>query len=327
MNNNLQDNLNNTDKTKKPTSTGMKILYGIIAAVVAAAVVFVVIKFVFPSQKIDPNMLKTPTNVTYSWQTKQISWSEVEHADKYFISIDDGKSIANKANSYDYLPTKKTFTVKVKASDTTGTYKDSNWSEIKTFENPDEFSYQAACEFFSNIVGYDISGIENFYIVDGNTIQANVLENDIIREVVMTYDDGITSITDAIKKQPNIIRKSALYDLVNYNAAESLVKSGEYYGQLEQYRQDGWKMSVVSSVTTKFNDKTFYIYGTYKMTKGSEVKYVQCKLSCFVRTLSPYEYQNYTKDIEDISNRNVRELSFHELSAEEVEFLGFTHDL
>ena len=113
--------------------------------------------------------------------------------------------------------------------------------------------------------------------------------------------------------------KISKYDSVSY-----LLQSNELVGQLEEYRQSGYNVSVLSSQTvsdrkTK-NGDFFYIYATYKLDNGSDVKYVKSNICCNINNPSSNEQINYTVRLKDPNQRMLEEYNFEIISPEAVKF-------
>lgn len=298
-----------------------------------AVVIFIFVRYLGPlfgSNDDGSRRLDTPANIDFSFEKKVITWSPVENANVYYVKINDGDETKVVETSMPYIATFKSVTVSVKASSSTAEYPDSDWSEPATFENNEICSYQAVCEFVTNILAINITSLEGVFLEDNRTFRvvATIAKRNTVHEILCTYDEDIHSIEEALTIEPIGIREVTHFSISEYHSAESLVESGELDGQLEQYRQDGWKISVVSDVTTKLDrDDIMCIYGIFKLTKGDETKYVYVIYDCMIRHLSPYEFMNYSDDIINVSNRRLYEISFHEFTPEEIDFLRYNHDL
>ena len=77
--------------------------------------------------------LKAPTNLSYDDETYILSWDIVENADSYNVSINDDDELVVEDNKVFYVPTEQTTEFKIQALDSTGEYKNSNWSDSLTY--------------------------------------------------------------------------------------------------------------------------------------------------------------------------------------------------
>ena len=110
------------------------------------------------------------------------------------------------------------------------------------------------------------------------------------------------------------------YEVVGYNSADYLLQSNSFVGQMEEYRQQGYTFEVISQNVAKVDErnKAFFVYATYKLTKGDEVKYMNNKMTVAVNEESPNEIENYTKQVANPEDRLLREEFCHELEGDEI---------
>ena len=138
------------------------------------------------------------------------------------------------------------------------------------------------------------------------------------------YPHTLESLEDAIDEEMPDTFIRAYEGISEYNSAKYLLESNEFVGQLEEYRQSGYEVSILSSKTvtdrkTKKGD-FFYIYATYKLDNGSDVKYVKSNICCNINNPSTNEQINYTVRLKDPNQRDLREFNFEIISPEAVIF-------
>lgn len=272
------------------------------------------------------NKLATVTNITYSMDQRQLGWDPVQNADRYYVEFGGADQQKTDTNSMYYLSPTKSFSVRVKASDSTGKYADSDWSETATFTDQREFSYSAIAEFIGNAVGGNVEAIKSIYQESEKEIYATIIEDGEICRYMLTFKEPVTLqnfMTGEVKRAGKI----NAYNVSTYNAMDSLIKSNKFAGQLEEYRQDGWKVEGVSGTTSKFEGNKCCLFGIFKLTKDGETKYIYSELGITLVKKSPYEGQNYSYDIEDPNNTRVFEEGSHELTPEEVQLMEVYGDL
>ncbi len=274
--------------------------------------------------------LSVVQNVTYDESNYIFSWDPVENADKYVVNI-NGEDKNVDTNAYFHIPTEGVTEFKVKAVDTTGVYTSSDWSEVYTHNAKQTTDlYSSVNMFLSDIlVGKDLKEIIGMY-ANGNTLYTQVVceynGEEYFHNMRIKYDTEITSIEQVMELKEDAI--SIIIgmgsEVVDYNSIEFLLKSNSYDGILETYRLDGYDISVVSSQTVKMDgsDKgeAFRIYGTYKLEKNGEVKYVQVELQCEIVKPHSNPATNYTLKLQNVNDRDVYQLSYKELTGEFVEF-------
>ena len=160
--------------------------------------------------------------------------------------------------------------------------------------------------------------------IDGNAIRTNAIfeRNNKIEmyELYSYYEDGITSLQDCINTKPTFNDIENHYEVVEYNSADYLLQSNSFIGQMEEYRLQGYTFEVVSQHVAKpyEGNRAFFIYATYKLTKGDEVKYINNKTTVVVNEESPNEKENYTKTVANPEGRILYEKFCHELVGDEI---------
>ena len=188
-----------------------------------------------------------------------------------------------------------------------------------------EITYDSASLFVSSMLppSYHLLKLVNISI-DGNAIRTNAIfeRNNKIEmyELYSYYEDGITSLQDCINTKPTFNDIENHYEVVEYNSADYLLQSNSFIGQMEEYRLQGYTFEVVSQHVAKpyEGNRAFFIYATYKLTKGDEVKYINNKTTVVVNEESPNEKENYTKTVANPEGRILYEKFCHELVGDEI---------
>lgn len=278
--------------------------------------------------------LDTVKNISYDDKKYIISWDEVEEADRYYIAInDDDDYIEVTQNSHYYVVKDLITNFKIQAAvekeDENGflTLYKSEWSNTLTYTIPEnEVSYASVNAFVSTMMpgSYSLKKLVNISIEDNELLTNAVFERDDelkVYELRTGYNDNIDSIYDAIYTNNVGTEIIDYYDIANYDSANSLLKSNSYVGQMEEYRQQGYKFEVVSQQVGKtYNDgSVFNIYATYKLTRDSEKIYVNSMITSVIESLSPNEKTNYTTRVENAEDRILYEKYFKVLSGDEID--------
>ena len=270
--------------------------------------------------------LKAPTNLSYDDETYILSWDIVENADSYNVSINDDDELVVEDNKVFYVPTNQTTEFKIQALDSTGEYKNSNWSDSLTYTIPaNEVSYASVNAFVSTMLPSNCKLVKlvNISIEDNELLTNAVFERNSelkVYELSTKYDFTIESLSDVVNERAAYTRILDRYDIANYNSAESLLKSNSYVGQMEELRQQGYSFEVVSQQVGKTADldKSYNIYATYKLTNDKDVKYVNSIVNAVIKNTSPNEKTNYTTRVENAEDRFLYEEYFKVLSGDEI---------
>ena len=273
--------------------------------------------------------LKAPTNLSYDDETYILSWDIVENADSYNVSINDDDELVVEDNKVFYVPTNQTTEFKIQALDSTGEYKNSNWSDSLTYTIPaNEVSYASVNAFVSTMLPSNCKLVKlvNISIEDNELLTNAVFERNSelkVYELSTKYDFTIESLSDVVNERAAYTRILDRYDIANYNSAESLIKSNSYVGQMEELRQQGYDFEVVSQQvgTSKEDGSSFKIYGTYKIFNDEETKYINSIIIVGVYNTSPNEKTNYTTRLENVEDRILRESYFKILSGDEIDLV------
>lgn len=287
----------------------------------------------FPSQ----DKLPTVTGVTHNVDSNGqffFSWNTVEGANRYGVIIskyDDGEwqqgspYVVNE-NECGYSVDAEKIAIKVQAQDSTGEKANSEWSKEYVHEiNQQQISYDSANLFVSSMLpsSYNLLKVVNISI-DGNVVKTNAIfeSNNKVEmyELYTYYENGITSLEDCMNTEPTYAGIENHYEVVGYNSADYLLQSNSFVGQMEEYRQQGYTFEVISQHVAKTGNgnQSFIIYGTYKLTKGDEVKYINNKMTVGLKEESPNEQENYTKKVANTEERRLREEFCHELEGDEI---------
>lgn len=314
-----------------------KIVVGILVCVIALVGVglggFLVLDMLGIFNSNNEYKLSKVTNLSYDENTYILSFDAVEEADSYYISInDDDDYFETSENSYFYVAKDPITTFKVQAlaeieneDGSLSLYK-SDWSESLTYTIPaNEVSYASVNAFVSTMLpsDYKLTKLINISIDDDRLLTNAVFERDRelkVYELSTPCDFTIESLSDVVKDKAPYTRILNKYDIANYDSASSLVKSNSYVGQMEEYRQQGYTFEVISQQVgkTKEDNTNFKIYATYKMTNGTETKYINNTTVVGVTNPSSTEKANYTTRVENPEDRMLYEEYFKVFSGNEI---------
>lgn len=267
--------------------------------------------------------LDIPSNVSFDSNTYTLSWNEVAHADGYNIDI-NGKVIQSGTNEYHYIPTSKTTTFKVQATDSTNEYIASNWSTDCSYTIPQGQVSLAALNAF---VGGMMNGnrqVEKVISIypEGNRLYTTAkfgngwvyfLEND--------YSSDITSLKSIINNSDYGISSYILnsYEAKDYDSISYYLRSDTYKGALEDYRQQGYTFGVVNSQSYRMSSGTMGIGTLFKLTNGLDVKYVASGLEFYISDTAT-ESVKYTTGIVNIGNDMIETNYCTELTGDFVDY-------
>lgn len=320
-----------TNESKEPKKKNVKsIISNVISIVVALIVIVIGLDMAgiiggnsnHTSTKI---RLKAPTNLGYDEVQALLTWDEVENANMYKVSINDEiKEV--ETNYYTFMPTKKESTIKVRSIDKTGEYEFSSWSKEITYTIPDDvITPQSVFAFVNNLYGsLDLVNIASLYIEDGRLFSKCHVIDGYDKDKVVVYrtlfETPVTTLEEAMNTKnisSSIIGK---YDYSEYKSAEYFIKSREYVGQMEEYRKEGYTFEVVSSEVADQGVDGLTIYGTYRLTKNADVKYIENTIEVAFYNPSTIKSVNYTSKLENANEVNAGETSFHELTGDLYEW-------
>lgn len=265
--------------------------------------------------------------VEYNDEYYKLFWDEVANADYYNVNI-NGETQTVEDNSYFYVPTTQTTEFKVQAVDSSGEYKASEWSDTITYQIAEnEVSYASVNSFVSTMLTSDfkLTKLINISIKNDMVYTTAVYERNgelKVYELSTQYDFEIQSLGEVMNEKGGYVRILDKYPIANYDAANSLLKSNSYAGQMEEYRKQGYSFEVVSQQVGKYyeDNSAYKIYATYKLQKGEEVKYLSVTSLINIKETSSNEKVNYTTKLENAEDRYLYELSCHELTGDEINF-------
>ena len=266
--------------------------------------------------------LDIPSNVSFDSNTYTLSWNEVAHADGYKIDI-NGKVVQSGTNEYHYVPTSKTTTFKVQATDSTNEYIASNWSTDCSYIIPQGQVSLAALNAFVNgmMNSYQVEKVISIYH-EGNCLYTTAkFDNGLVYYLGNDYSSDITSLKSIINNGDYGIDSYILkrYEAKDYDSISYYLRSDTYEGALEDYRQEGYTFDVVNSQSYKASSTAMGIYTLFKLTKGEDVKYVYSSMY-FVVQDTANESVKYTNSLVNIPSNYVRELSCTELTGDFIDY-------
>ncbi len=285
--------------------------------------------FINPNNQQQNLVLDDVKNISFDEEKNLFSWNAVENADSYVASVNGVESTVD-SNYFYYIPTFNETEFKVKAVDSTGEYKESNWSDVYTYSvSKEEVTYSSIYGFVNGmLVGdYKLQKILSLEIEDGVLytkasyldvenqpklfyLRTKFGENkyDSLFEMINHQDEGFTIITER-------------YDLCEQEAMEYLLKSNSFTGPLEEYRKDGYEISVVSSKSGLVeNYGVIELEGTLKLEKNGDVKYATASFECIVINPTGNPKLDYTVKLADPETRIMGTINFKILTGDLVTF-------
>lgn len=274
--------------------------------------------------------LSVVQNIAYDETNYVFSWDAVDNADAYVVDI-NGSTKQVDTNACFHVPTEEVTEFKVKAIDTTGEFEDSKWSNVYTHTvdaTVEENLYSKVNIFVNDILdGFKLKEIVAVY-ANGNNLYTQVIcqynRSDYFHNIITEYDTPITSIEQAMSLESGVSYLGMGQQIVDHNSAEHLLKSDTLTGSLEDYKKEGYTISVVASQTVQENGyadgSAYSIFGTYKLEKNGEVKYVQAAYQCVITNPSSNPTTNYTTKLENSNDRYLSELNFTELTGDFEEY-------
>ena len=305
-----------------------RIITGILAGISGLAAIFFSAKMI--SNVVSPNnespdvvqRLDTVKNVSYDENNYTLSWSNVEHADGYRVSV-NGNVVECGEAQYHYVPTSKETIFKVQATDSTNTYVASNWSTECSYTIPDnQNSYAAVNSFVSGMInGINVTKVVSMHAEGNSLFTTAVFYDDMVYQFEHTYDSPVTSLSDIVTNSNYGNNHYILndYDAKNYDSASYYLRSSVYERHLEEYRQQGYTFDVVSSQSYKIGSGAMGMDCVLKLTNGSDVKYVSTSLMFYVNDTAN-ESIKYTSALVNIDPNMVRSHYCVELSGDFVDY-------
>ena len=281
--------------------------------------------------------LKDIKNIQYDDSNYLFSWDAVANAEMYIISINESsyynEFLKIETNEYFYIPIEEVTEFKVKAIDMDKEYMDSKWSDIYIYDvkNEEQLSLytQLNLEVSDMLPGKKLKRIIGVKIAEGGKyldiqVVCEYREKEYFHNVEKKYDTPITSLKQGIE-EGQIYGIGHGKEIVDYNSAEYLLKSQSYDGNLEKYRKEGYKISIISSQTVvpewATNDGSeIEIYGIFKLEKNGDIKYINVKYACEVKNPSVNPAINFTKRLQKEEDRIIVEGFFFELTSDFAEY-------
>lgn len=311
------------NQVKVNTKKILRIVSAIISAIVLAIILIYGIKLLkwnSTSSGRTNNTLGAPEGINYDEDEYLITWNAVENADNFVVEVNNFQAQVG-TNSMSYIAMTENTTIKVKAMDSKGTYKDSEWSNIYTYILQDEFSYSKVCAYLNKLLpSSPLQKIVGAYVEGYSFFVNGVFEVNgqmKLEEYEIEYAIKPFSVTQAINQNPIRIRTFSSLDIAEYDSASYLLQSNSFSGEMEQRRLEGWKFGVVASQVAKTGNPNYHIiYATYEITKGQETKYIVNKMECYVPNLSSSERNNYTTRLVNTESRILKELYYVELTGD-----------
>lgn len=270
-------------------------------------------------------------NVNYDEKTSLLTWDAVEHANMYTVDVNGTKNNVE-TNYYTFMPTSKVSNINVQAVDTTGEYDISKWSDTFTYTIPEDtittqkvFSFVNSFDSSSNLVS-----IGSMYIEEGRLYSVCHVVDFYKKDRVMYYKTNFKSVINSLTEAMNvdILRIGIVSDEAysNYDSARYFIESNEYTGKMEEYRQQGYNFEVVSNVVADEGIQNPTVYGTYRLTKDGEVKYVESSVEFAIYNPSTIQSVNYTSKLKNPSDRSAYEIECHELTGDLYDWANMTYE-
>ena len=266
--------------------------------------------------------LDIPSNVSFDSNTYTLSWNEVAHADGYKIDI-NGKVVQSGTNEYHYVPTSKTTTFKVQATDSTNEYIASNWSTDCSYIIPQGQVSLAALNAFVNgmMNSHQVEKVISIY-PEGNCLYTTAkFDNGLVYYLENDYSSDITSLKSIINNGDYGISSYILnsYEAKDYDSISYYLRSDTYKGALEDYRQEGYTFDVVNSQSYRMGSGSMGIASLFKLTNGSDVKYVASGLKFYIKDTAK-ESVKYTTGIVNIGNDMIETNYCTELTGDFIDY-------
>lgn len=297
------------------------------------------------------NYLQTPDGVRYDDTTWELKWNSIHDASSYTIEVSSYfESDKPKVNTYSvesisfsYVPITEKTSFRIKASDSTNTYLDSNWSDSVLYEvssEESEFTKAKVYIYLNNFISgkriikpismhYEehehtqagetvkhyslfISAIYDYYAPSSSSPKIYQLE--------VGFDAPVTSLKQVIlsKNYGSTFYILHSYDIKNYNSIYYYLQSNTYEGELENYHHNGWDIQVLTSQAYRMGSGTMGIDGVFKISKDSEIKYFAYSYKFYISDTAN-ESVKYTRALVNIDLFLVEVRSFCELSGDYIE--------
>ncbi len=267
-------------------------------------------------------------NVRYEEDNWRFAWDTIERDDcniEYIVSINGEEKNVGSATSCFFTPAEGATEIKVKAIDTFGGVKDSEWSDVCKYAfKESEIINLSTYEYINNFIKSfaDLKEIVSICLYEGSIYVQLVGERkgtNYLYNVEITYEDTIESLKDAIEKEHTNCFNTNIGTAVNYDSARYMLESNSLTEQLQSYIDQGYSISVVNAQAVQLerykDGSNYYIYGTYKLEKNGEVKYIQAthKIAILNKTITS---ENFTTNLLSSKNRVITEVSCNELTGD-----------
>ena len=277
----------------------------------------------------EPKELKLDvvTNIAFDIDKYLISWDSVEKATNYIVSINEEEEETT-LNELFYIPVENVTEIKIKAKEESGKYKESEWSEIYTYNvSTEEITYSSVYGFVDGMLqGSDkVQKILSMEIKDGYlyTKATYINRKDEPKLYYLQTDiDDYKDLLDITKHQDECFTRTyKSFDLCEQNAMEYLVKSNSFSGKLEEYRQQGYEISIVSSAAGELNTYgALTAESTLKLKKGNDILYIAISLDIIVKNPTGNPKIDYTVKLADPNERRTNATKFVILSGDLYKF-------
>ena len=267
--------------------------------------------------------LDIPLNVSFDSNTYTLSWNGVAHADGYKIDI-NGEVVQSGTNQYHYIPTNKTTTFKVQATDSTNEYFASDWSTECNYTIPqNEVSLAGLYTFVSGMMNgnHKVDKVISMY-ADGNMLYTTAkFDNGKLYHLRNKYSSNITSLKDIVNRADYGVASSIIssYEAKDYDSASYYLSSDTYESNLESYKQQGYTFKVVESQAYRVGGGSMGIDFLFKLTNGEDVKYVVNRLEFYVSDTAT-ESAKYTTELVNIDSDKIEPYFCIELTGDFIDY-------
>ena len=267
--------------------------------------------------------LATPSDVSYDDQTSMLSWNAVEHAGGYEINYNNNIYYTTDPQLAIVLAsTMNAFKVRAVANEGDAIY-DSEWSfpivhkedenTLSVYDKVNIRLNQVAAEKnyqILSIIGISYASVERGEIEIATVSRSTRNTDNKTYNTIYRFEyPGATSISEILNDFDNATFKGATStvnsELIDYNSAEYFIKGlelgndTEYKGQIKQYVDQGYSITVLQSCTLKSRtsasskNMSFYFMATFKAVKGNDVKYFTSEIKISIPNKSVDDDYNY----------------------------------
>ena len=267
--------------------------------------------------------LVTPSDVAFNEETSTLSWDSVEYAGSYEVNYNGSIYYTTDPQLVIVLASDtNAFKVRAMAAENDLMY-DSAWSfpivhkeDENTLSVYDKVNIRLNQEAEKkNYQILSIIGISDTYLERGEIEIATVsrstrnTDNKTYNTIYRFEYPGATSISEILNDFDNATfngtTSTVNSELIDYNSAEYFIKSlelgndDEYKGQIKQYVDQGYSITVLQSCTLKSrtsgssSSMTFYFMATFKAVKGNDVKHFTSEIKIKVKIRSVDDDYNY----------------------------------